>query len=144
MSCRINLNTERYFCPDDSLKTCKTEQKLQQKASKRKTETIKVMKKLLHEDLSVLISFLTVVPQERSLVKGKELGMGKANEIDSTKPDEKSLHCNVTKDIISDTGTSEPADSFPKLGKKADTLTVRDLKLELSKRGQPIDGTKKG
>jgi hypothetical protein len=42
MSSRINLNTERYFCPDDSLKTCKTEQKIQIKASKRKTETIKV------------------------------------------------------------------------------------------------------
>jgi hypothetical protein len=78
------------------------------------------------------------------LVKGKESGMGRADEIDSTKLDEKSLHCNITTNIIADEGTSQPADSFPKLGKKADTLTVRNLKLELSKRGQPIDGTKKG
>jgi hypothetical protein len=102
------------------------------------------MTKLLHGNLSVLISLLIVVPQERSLVKGKESSMGRADEIDSTKKDEISLHCIVTKEIIADESTSDPADSFPKLGKKAETLTVRDLKLELSKRGQPIDGTKKG
>ncbi len=34
--------------------------------------------------------------------------------------------------------------SFPKLGKKAESLSVKELKTELGKRGQPIDGTKKG
>ena len=40
--------------------------------------------------------------------------------------------------------TVSAAISFPKLGKKADSLSVKELKTELGKRGQPIDGNKKG
>ena len=35
-------------------------------------------------------------------------------------------------------------ETFLKLGKKAETMAIKDLKAELCKRGQPIDGSKKG
>ena len=40
--------------------------------------------------------------------------------------------------------TDKSAGNFSRLGKKADSMSVKDLKSELSKRGQEIYGTKKG
>jgi hypothetical protein len=50
----------------------------------------------------------------------------------------------ATSSNCSDNTTLLAAVSFPKLGKKADSLSVKELKTELGKRGQPIDGNKKG
>jgi hypothetical protein len=46
--------------------------------------------------------------------------------------------------IFSENATVLKAMSLPKLGKKAESLSVKELKTELGKRGQPIDGNKKG
>ncbi len=51
----------------------------------------------------------------------------------------------MSSDFSDNTSSSAlTAVSFPKLGKKAESLSVKELKAELGKRGQPIDGNKKG
>ncbi len=50
----------------------------------------------------------------------------------------------TTSSNVSDNASASIAVSFPKLGKKAESLSMKELKSELGKRGQPIDGNKKG